>query len=174
MSRFCLLLGVVVVLLLAGCNNAPPPAPTATAVSGLFPNAQPTTAPAAPTAVVENTSNTIDIATPAGTFVIPAAQPTPVAKPIKLSIEQNGISAASSVPDLNKELTAYFKAFYDARTLTQDIYYDFDTLRDLTDEPYRDYTVILLQQEAGEADAGRLLEVTYSDVSLKVEKWEPS
>jgi hypothetical protein len=172
MPRLCILLGLFTMLLLAGCNNGPQPTPTG--VSGLIPGGQPTTAPLAPTAVVENTSNIIDIATPSGSFVIPAAQPTSPSKPVKLQIEQSGIAPASGVPDLSKELAAFFKAFYDARTLTQDKYFDFDMVRDLTDEPYRDYTVVLLQKDAAEADAGRLLEVTYSDISIKTEKWEPS
>lgn len=169
MSKVYLLLGLMLVVMLAACDSSSQPTATPKA-----PGPQPTSGEKAPTATAPASSNIIGVATPAGTFVVPAVQPTTPPKPVRLSVESNGISPAADIPNIGKELNADFKAFYDARTLTKESYFDVETIRGLTDEPYRDYTVTLLKRDETEADAGKLLEVTYSNIGVKVDKWEPA
>lgn len=150
------------------------PAPTATTVAAAPPTdtaAPPTDTAAAPaTGTVEAVQPT-PIGTIVGdTFVIPTVAPTVPIQPVLLAV-----TPAAGRIDVAAEVAAFFKEFYDARTFAKDAS-SFDLVersRALTDEPYRDYTITLLQKDADAFDAGLLVNTTYSAVSTSVEQWTP-
>ena len=186
MIRLRLLLGLVLLLLLAACDSgaaAPTPAvpPSATA------------APAPPTATTAPPPDTVapptTTAAPAGSPTVEAVQPTPigtivgdvfvvptVAPTVPIQPMLLAVTPAAGRIDVAAEVAAFFQAFYEARTFTTDAS-SFDLVertRALTDEPYRDYTVTLLQTDADAFDAGLLLNTTYSGISTSVEQWTPT
>ena len=84
------------------------------------------------------------------TIVVPGVTPTPAAQPFPIDVGQ----------DARSELTTFFNAFYKARTLVPGGQFDFQTTRALTAAPYQEYTVSLLQNDADDAAARKLLLVT--------------
>lgn len=139
-----------------------PPAPTTTAqvptvASTLPPTVPPTRPPTAtvPAAVPSPTANTI---------VVPSAPPEPEARPVPIAVGQ----------DIASEVATFFAAFYKARTLARGGAFDLPTTRGLTAAPYQEYTVTLLQKDADDAAAGKLLTVTYSGIATTVDNWQGS
>lgn len=151
------------VFLLAACDQSAP----------VGPSPVPATATAeAPTATLgteATTAPTSDLSTPTspGVFVIPIGEATPTAKPVVIVP-----SGGSGNVDIDREVNEFFIQFYQGRTLT-DGFFDIELVRNLTDEPYRDYTVSLLQNDAGDVDAGKLIAVSYSDIKVEVDEWQP-
>ncbi len=157
-------------------TTAPPP-PTA-APTDTAPAPTDTAAPAAPTdtvsaqvpATVEAVQPTIMGTIVGDTFVIPAVAPTVPVQPVLLAV-----TPVAGQIDVAVEVAAFFKEFYDARTFTTDAS-SFDLVersRALTDEPYRDYTITLLQRDADAFDAALLQSTLYSAISTSVEGWTP-
>ena len=165
---------------IAPTDTAAPPAPTVAAPTDTVPAPTATTVAAAPptdTASAPATSTVEAVQpTPIGTivgdvFMVPAVAPTVPIQPVLLAVTP----AAAGRIDVAAEVAAFFKEFYDARTFTKDAS-SFDLVersRALTDEPYPDYTITLLQKDADAFDAGLLVNTTYSAVSTSVEQWTP-
>ena len=126
-----------------------PPSATAVVPATAAPAIQPTVAAAAPTA--------------AATFVIPSSAPTSVP----------GVVAVQPLlkdgrPDVGAEIQAFFARFYQARTLLPGGSFDLDTVTNLTEQPYRDYTLGLLRKSVADVQAGTLREVNYRDIAVRV------
>src|SRR5262249_15147056 len=103
--------------------------------------------------------------TPGGTtMVVPGVTPTPEAKPYPIDVGQ----------DTRSELNAFFNAFYKARTLVPGGQFDFQTTRSLTAAPYQEYTVSLLQNDADDAAARKLLSVMYTGISVQQNSFQGS
>lgn len=129
--------------------------PTATAAKP-SPTIAPPPAPTATTAVAP---------TPVGpTIVVPGVTPTPEARPVPIDVGQ----------DVRSELTTFFNTFYKARTLVRGGQFDFATTRALTAAPYQEYTVSLLQNDAADAAAGKLLAVNYTGISVQLDNFQGS
>lgn len=190
MIRLRLLLGLALLVFLAACDagapaptvvpptatSAPAP-PTDTAAPPPATVAPPTELVALPTATVAATVPVEAVQpTPIGTivgdiFVIPSVAPTALIQPVLLAV-----TPVAGQVDPAAEVAAFFNEFYAARTFTTHAS-SFDLVeqtRALTDEPYRDYTVTLLQQDADAFDSGLLLNTTYSGISTTVEQWTPA
>jgi hypothetical protein len=171
---------------ITACGGAPSPAPvqlTATATvappatsGGSAPGgvAMATAAPAAtvapePAGTAPPTATTAPIATPPPTAVATATTANaamPSAAPI---------GTPWPVPAyVAREIAAFFAAFYDARTLRHGGAFDLAAVREMTGPPYRQYTVSLLERDAADAAAGRLLDVRYCDIATHVDEWQPS
>jgi hypothetical protein len=78
-----------------------------------------------------------------------------------------------TLADAQSGATDFFKRFYAARSLAPGHPFDLAATGEMTAGAYQDYTLPLLQQQQAEADAGRLSAVSYSDISAKVESWDP-
>jgi hypothetical protein len=103
----------------------------------------------------------------ADTFVVPAKQSEalpPQALP--------GASFAN--PDVEGELRAFFERVYQARTIQRGVKPSADALRQLVDGAYADYTIPLFEREVADADAGRLLEATFSGLEVALDEWKPA
>ncbi|HMA35928.1 MAG TPA: hypothetical protein VKY74_15805, partial [Chloroflexia bacterium] len=124
-------------------NTAAPPAATATSAP-----------PPSPTAVSVAASPT---------FVIPTAIATPVPGVVAMAAL---VQSPAGSPDYTPEVQAYFALFYKARTLAPGGQFDLSTITNLTAPPYRDYTLALLNKNQADADAGKLRQVSYSDVAV--------
>lgn len=97
-------------------------------------------------------------------FVVPAPTEPPVTeKPLA--------NASFSHPDRAAELQAVFELFYQARTLQRGGQFDVAALRGLVGGRYGDYTLPLFEQEIADAQAGRLLEVSFRGISVSVLDW---
>src|SRR6185503_445442 len=72
----------------------------------------------------------------------------------------------------SRELADYFREFYNTRTLQRGGVLSPNWVRNILDEPYLDYAISQVRKDMSEADAGRLLEVSYSDVSATLDKWQ--
>lgn len=101
------------------------------------------------------------------TFVVPAPPP-----------EQAGAlralpNASFARPAVEAELRMVFDLFYKARTLPRGGQFDVEGLRALVVGAYADYTLSLFEQEVGDARAGKLLEVSFSDVAVSLTAWTP-
>ncbi|MFL5800430.1 MAG: hypothetical protein ACJ8CR_01670 [Roseiflexaceae bacterium] len=161
----CLLLGLV--LLLASCSSAvdqggaapTPAAPRPTTV----PQPEATAAPA-PTAVLQATPVPADAGK---TFVVPANQGEalpPQALP----------GAAFDRPDITNELGAFFEQVYRARTIERGVAPRADALRELVDGAYADYTIPLFEREVADANDGKLLAASFSDLNVRLDEWQPA
>lgn len=71
------------------------------------------------------------------------------------------------------EIQTFFKEFYAARTLTPGGKLDFEKTTALTQLSYRDYTLPLLQRQQDEVDAGVLISVFYTDLTVQVFSYDP-
>jgi hypothetical protein len=69
-------------------------------------------------------------------------------------------------------LADYFTEFYNTRTLQRGGVLSPNWVRNVLDEPYLDYAISQVRKDASEADAGSLLEVTYSDISTNLDNWQ--
>ncbi len=144
---------------LTAVNNAP----SATVVAQVPPSATapaPATQPPAATATAPAGAVS---PTAAATFVIPTSAPTSLP----------GVVAVSPIlkdgrPDVAAEIQAFFARFYQARTLNPGGSFDLTTVTNLTEQPYRDYTLGLLRKNAADVQAGTLREVQYSDIAVRV------
>ncbi|HUS16815.1 MAG TPA: hypothetical protein VM536_17605 [Chloroflexia bacterium] len=177
---------IILAGLLAACDTAAPsptavpPAPSPT-IEAIAPTAVParatntvavapppssTAAPAPPTettSVAADPTNTVPLqATPGVVFNIPTAEPTPAEAAVTLPA-----ALTKGAPDYGAELEAYFALFYKARTLPPGGKFDFTTVSGLTAPPYLDYTLELLEKSQADADAGKIKEITYSNVVVQ-------
>ncbi len=165
-----LLLLMAALVVLGGCDQGAqpatllPPQPTPTIETVVTP----TPVAELPTSSVKGEGKVVAVATSVGTFVVPIEALTPAAKPVFLS----GVMAAGT-PNIGHEVADYFNNLYEARTLQPGGGFDIERVRGLTDEPYRDYTITLLQKDADQASAGKLVEVSYSGLNSKVDEWQP-
>jgi hypothetical protein len=157
------------IILLASCSRGPVGEDGGSALSPtavLAPTAQAEAPTAA--AVLAPTATQAEAPTAqADTFVVPAKQSEalpPQALP--------GASFAN--PDVERELRAFFAQVYQARTIRRGVKPSADPLRQLVDGAYADYTIPLFEREVADADAGRLIEATFSGLEVTVEQWTPS
>ena len=151
---------------LAPANATDTPAPPAATATLAPANATDTPAAAGPTSTVPPgaaATNTIVAATsPTALFVVPTAPPTAVPTVIPLQAHSSG-----GKPDYATELKAYWDLFYKARTLAPGGKLDLATVGSLTAPPYRDYTLALLDKSQADADAGKLRQISYSDLKIE-------
>src|SRR5437899_5655081 len=103
----------------------------------------------------------------AATFVIPRPTDEPAARATLTSV-------SFSRPDIERELRSYFELFYKARTLPRGGQLDPSALRALVEGPYADYTMPLFDRDIADAKAGRLLEVSFTDLAVGIEFWNQS
>ena len=103
----------------------------------------------------------------AATFVIPRPTEEPAARTTLTSV-------SFSRPDIERELKSYFELFYKARTLPRGGQFDPSALRALVEGPYADYTMPLFDRDVADAKAGRLLEVSFTDLAVGIEFWNQS
>ena len=62
----------------------------------------------------------------------------------------------------------YWNRFYQARTITKPgDKFDLATVGGLTSPPYRDYTLTLLGQSQADIDAGKITQITYSNITIQ-------
>jgi len=153
----------LMLLLLAACDQSTPVGPTpvpatATAEAANF-TPGPENTPAATVVLPSPTSP--------GVFVIPTEEVTPTAEPVVIATP-----GGSGGLGIDREVNDYFIQFYQGRTLT-DGFFDIELARNLTDEPYRDYTVSLLQKDMDAVNAGELVAVNYSDIRVNLDEWQP-
>jgi hypothetical protein len=100
------------------------------------------------------------------TFVVPAPTDPPlVRKPV--------VNSSFSHPAPENELQSVFELMYQARSLRPGGQFDLATLRGLVAGEYADYTLPLFEQEITDAQAGRLLEVTFSGITVSLPEWSP-
>ena len=109
------------------------------------------------------TGPVVALQTVAATFVIPTSAPTSVP----------GVVAVQPIlkdgqPDVGAEIQAFFSRFYQARTLVPDGEFDLETVTNLTEQPYRDYTLSLLNKSVADQRAGTLREVNYRDIAVRI------
>jgi hypothetical protein len=98
------------------------------------------------------------------TFVVPAPTEAPVVrKPLA--------NASFSHPSAAAELQSVFELFYQARTLRPGGQFDIGALRGLVAGTYADYTLPLFEQEISDAQAGRLLEVSFRGIVVSNVEW---
>jgi hypothetical protein len=176
------LLGFLV--LLAGCgpfdNTAPP---TSTPVAGPPTSAAPTasrrvTNPATATIPQATATQVAEAPVPVQT-VFPPITPTSESafvvpgEPTEFFTRRPVPNAVFSKPDIPREVQAFFEMFYEARTLQPGGGIDREYARSLVDGVYADYTMPLLDNEIRDAQEGKLLEVRYSKIKVKLDKWEP-
>src|SRR5438128_135444 len=100
----------------------------------------------------------------AATFVVPKPTDEPAARTALTD-------ASFSQPDIERELKSYFELFYKARTLPRGGQFDPSALRALVEGPYADYTMTLFDRDVADAKAGRLLEVSFTDLAVGLEFW---
>lgn len=122
-----------------------------------------------PSVTQQVVSGYVPEATPAGTFVVPSAKQL-----IATEGPDSNSLAITRPPDVASELLTYFKDFYAARSLERGGSFDVGQVEYITDEPYQQYTLKLLNKDQADADAGNLLEVSYSNISAKLEEWKPN
>src|SRR2546423_1022328 len=134
-------------------TSTPPPSPTSGAVLvaagtavavGILPIP---TAPATLMPTIPATSTPLEIATAA----------------VAVPVDKSGIGA---------DVANFFTEFYQTQTLQKGGALSPNWVRNIAEEPYLDYAVSQMRQEAKEADAGRLLELTYGDITTRVETWQ--
>jgi hypothetical protein len=173
------------IFLLAGCSSGPVsqdggPGLSATAIA-------PTSAPAAalpttqaevPTIVLRATPAEAPTAVPRATAAeAPTAQADTFVIPAKQSeaLPPQALPGASfAKPDVEREVRAFFEQVYQARTIQRGVKPSADALRQLVDGAYADYTIPLFEREVADADAGRLLEATFSGLDVTIDQWTPS
>ena len=103
----------------------------------------------------------------ADTFVVPAKQSE--------ALPPQALPGASfAAPDVERELRAFFEQVYQARTIQRGVRPGADALRRLVDGAYADYTIPLFEREVADADAGQLLEASFSGLDVTVDQWSPS
>ncbi|MGN6359297.1 MAG: hypothetical protein ACTHNK_02800 [Thermomicrobiales bacterium] len=133
-------------------TKAPTKVPTATSA----PEPTKSAAVTAPTATTAPTGSGLT------TIIVPATTPTPEAQAVPIEVAK----------DYTSELQTFFTTFYKARTLAPGGQFDIATTRGLTAPPYQEYTIDLLQQDIADAQAGKLLAVTYTDIGVKLVQWD--
>src|SRR3989442_2590187 len=102
----------------------------------------------------------------------PAAATFFVPRPTEEPAAQTTLTGTSfSHPDIERELKNYFELFYKARTLPRGGQFDPSALRALVEGPYADYTMTLFDRDLADAKAGRLLEVSFTDLAVALEFW---
>ncbi|MDQ2807882.1 MAG: hypothetical protein M3Z04_13395, partial [Chloroflexota bacterium] len=146
---------------LTAVSNVPATAVVAQVPPSATPVAVAATQP--PAATAPPTAATVAVSTAAATFVIPTSAPT----------AQPGVVAVQPIlkdgqPDVGAEIQAYFARFYQARTLLPGGSFDLSTVTNLTEQPYRDYTLGLLRKSVADVQAGTLREVSYHDIAVRV------
>ena len=100
------------------------------------------------------------------TFVVPAPTDAPVVrKPLA--------NSSLSHPNPAAELQRLFELIYQARSIRPGGQFDITTLRGLVEGSYADYTLPLFEQEISDAQAGRLLEVSFSGIAVSLDSWNP-
>jgi hypothetical protein len=168
----CLLLGL---MLLASCSSAidqggaAPTSPAALPTAALPTAALPTAA--LPTAALP-TQPIIAAPTPipavsGETFVVPASQGAGL-PPQALA------NASFDKPDIERELRAFFEQVYQARTIERGVKPSANALRQLVDGAYADYTIPLFEGEVADANEGKLLVATFSDLNVGLAGWQPA
>ena len=176
-----LLLGLV--MLLASCSSAvdqgaaaptsPAALPTAAALPSAAPPPQATAAPQPEATAASQPTQSVAAeptpipATTGETFVVPASQG--VALP-----PQALRDASFDKPDIEGELRAFFEQVYQARTIERGVRPSTNPLRQLVDGAYADYTIPLFESEVADANEGKLLEATFSDLNVGLAGWQPS
>ena len=100
------------------------------------------------------------------TFVVPAPTEAPV-------IRKALANASLGHPNPAAELQSLFELIYQARSIRPGGQFDIATLRGLVEGPYADYTLPLFEQEISDAQAGRLLEVSFSGIAVSLDSWSP-
>jgi hypothetical protein len=100
------------------------------------------------------------------TFVVPAPTDPPI-------IRKPVVNSSFSHPAPENELQSIFELIYQARSLRPGGQFDLATLRGLVAGEYADYTLPLFEQEISEAQAGRLLEVSFSGITVSLPEWSP-
>jgi hypothetical protein len=87
------------------------------------------------------------------------------------------IDTSTTVPSAQvlTELTDYIHRFYEARTLGpgHDGQAALDQTGQITLFAYYDYTIPLLQQQVDNVAAGKVQSVSYSDIQVKLDQWDP-
>jgi hypothetical protein len=177
------------VIILAGCGaGAGYPADSGTSAGGATdtpPTAQiaptqlsvaaPTAAPAtAPTLAAVTEAPALAAATPAqptlpaaGNFVVPSkAQLPPARNPLP--------NATYAAPNIEQEVRSFFELFYQARTLERGGSISADSLSRLVDAAYADYTLPLFEKDIEDAQQGKLLAVSFSDLNVTLDEWQPA
>jgi hypothetical protein len=104
------------------------------------------------------------------TFVVPAATSEPTVTPMPLA------QASFTHPAIEAELRSVFDLFYKARSLSRGGQFDVGGLRRLlgpgpVGPAYADYTLRILDQEVRDARAGKLLEVSFSGIEVRLISW---
>ena len=98
------------------------------------------------------------------TFVVP--------KPTEEPATLTGMAGASYAhPDIAREVQIFFELFYKARTLPPGGQFDVAALRGLVEGPYADYTLPLFEREIADARAGKLLQVSFTDLLVSLDFW---
>jgi hypothetical protein len=82
--------------------------------------------------------------------------------------------ATYTKPDIAREVQRFFELVYQARSLDRGGSFSVEALRQLVDGPYADYTIPLFEREVEDAKAGKLMEVHFSDLAVKLEEWQPA
>jgi hypothetical protein len=164
---------LVLVLALVACE-AGVPATAGVSTATLAPAS--TIAAASPTAPPVAIATLPAVAPTAGPSPTAAATTTPAVAPTP-PITGSGSSELPTpwpIPAyVTQELAAFFADFYRARTLQPGGALDTARTLELTAWPFRYYTVSLLERDQADADAGRLISVTYSDIATAVADWQP-
>jgi len=168
MFRLRHLPAVLLLGLLAACDQAAPPTPTPTVAT---PIAQ---SQARPTDTARPAPATPAASQPTSTTRAPvSAATTPTRAPISAAKTPTTPPTAAVSKEIVAELDTYFEIFYNARSAENGAVLILDTNRNLTDEYYRDYTMPLLRKTMDDLVEGRLREVTYSGISVQVDDWRP-
>ncbi len=100
------------------------------------------------------------------TFVVPAPTDAPV-------IRKSLANVSLGQPNPAAELQSLFELIYQARSIRPGGQFDIATLRGLVEGAYADYTLPLFEQEISDAQAGRLLEVSFSGIAVSLDSWGP-
>ncbi|HEX5690106.1 MAG TPA: hypothetical protein VFX76_08890 [Roseiflexaceae bacterium] len=76
-------------------------------------------------------------------------------------------------PQIDSEIRAFFERFYAARSLQPSGKFDVNTIIELTQLAYQDYTLPLLNKQQEEVDAGKLTSVAFTDLKVDVLDFNP-
>lgn len=177
------------VLILAGCSTGggrpidsitPPSAATAAPTAALIsptqssaaaPTAAPTNQPtlaAVTEAPAQPDATSVQPTLPvAGNFVVPSKAQLPPTR----TVLPNATYAA---PNIEQEVRSFFELFYQARTLERGGSLSADALGQLVDAAYSDYTLPLFEKDINDAKQGNLLAVSFSDLDVKLDEWQPA
>jgi len=102
-----------------------------------------------------------------GNFVVPSKAQLP---PTRNALP----NATYAAPNIEQEVRSFFELFYQARTLERGGSLSADSLSRLVDAAYADYTLPLFDNDIDDAKQGKLLAVSFSDLDVKLDEWQPA